>query len=96
MLVLKTLIHQNYRPNHGFGRHHDVTGRQPRYSVCTRILFRIISLKGCSNKNMSLKLNLHFLLLALEPFFKNFCTFVCKNVLFLPTKISREKLQTNI
>ena len=30
MLVLKTLIHQNYRPNHGFERHLDVTGRQPR------------------------------------------------------------------
>ena len=30
MLVLKTLIHQNYRPNHGFEHHLDVTGRQPR------------------------------------------------------------------
>ena len=33
---------------------------------------------------------------VLEQLFKIFYTFVCKNVSFLPTKISREKLQTNI
>ena len=33
---------------------------------------------------------------ALEPLFKIFHTFVCKKFVFLPTKITQEKLQTNL
>ena len=33
---------------------------------------------------------------AQELFFNIFYTFVCKKIFFLPTKISREKLEKNI